>query len=61
MDNPIDVDAQERYDAMILAASPPSAVSDTQAMEQRMLEMTAGPAVPAAELATLLAAAALAL
>ena len=42
---------------MILAASPPSAVSDTQAMEQRMMEMTAGPAVPAAALTALLAAA----
>ncbi len=57
---PIEVETHRTYDKLLLAASPPSAVSETEAMEQRMMAMTAGPAVPAAELTALLAAATLA-
>ena len=59
-DDPIDVDSHKTYSELILAASTPSAANEGQADVDLMMAMTAGPAVPAAELAALLAPATLA-
>ena len=59
-DNPIDLDSHNDYSEMLLATSTPSDANGGQADVDRMMAMTAGPAVPAAELAALLAPATLA-
>ena len=59
-DDPIDVYSHNTYSELLLAASTPSAANEGQADVDLMMAMTAGSAVPAPELAALLAPATLA-